>query len=69
MLQFFSASPDRVRWELVQVTGDGPYRLAIYHAKGVVIESFNTLTMALKRVQDLEELLSAARQEPAPLAS
>jgi len=61
MLSFFTESPDRVRWELVQVSPTGPYRLAIHHAQGVILETFKTAAMAVRRIQEVEELLMVAK--------
>ena len=41
MLSFFMAGPDMVRWDLT-VESDGPFRLTVRHAQGVIIEYFNT---------------------------
>jgi hypothetical protein len=61
MLSFFMAGPEMVRWELTAVRSDGPYRLTVRHALGVIVEYFNTSTAALLRQQELEHLLMAAR--------
>jgi hypothetical protein len=61
MLHFFRAGPDLVRWELTLVDEQGPYRLALHHAQGVIVEYFDTSASALVRVHELEELLQRAR--------
>jgi hypothetical protein len=61
MLHFFRAGPDLVRWELTLVEQDGPYRLALNHAHGVIVEYFETSAVALVRIHELEELLLRAR--------
>jgi hypothetical protein len=68
MLHFFCAGPDLVRWELTLVDQGGPYRLALNHANGVIVEYFQTSSLALVRIHELEELLVRARgfMEPAP---
>ena len=74
MLHFFRAGPDLVRWELTLVDPSGHYRLSLHHAHGEIIEYFNTSTVALRRIHELEELLVRARgfteqYEPAALAT
>jgi hypothetical protein len=61
VLSFFMAGPELVRWELTAVDSDGPYRLTVRHAHGVIVEYFNTSAAALLRQQELEDLLIAAR--------
>jgi hypothetical protein len=61
MISFFMDGPDVVRWELTQADSSGACRLAIHHARGVSVEFFKTAAMALLRVQELENLLAAAR--------
>jgi len=60
MLSFFMAGTDQVRWEITQVDSGG-CRLAVHHARGVIVEYIATAQMALLRVQELEDLLTAAR--------
>ena len=60
MLSFFMAGPDMVRWDLT-VESNGPFRLTVRHAQGVIVEYFNTAAAALLRQQELEDLLIAAR--------
>ncbi len=60
VLSFFMAGPEMVRWELT-VEPDGPYRLTVRHAQGVIVEYFHTSASALMRQQELEDLLIAAR--------
>ena len=55
------AGPDLVGWELTAVGPNGPYRLAIHHAQGSIVEYFDDVTAALLRQGELEELLVAAR--------
>jgi hypothetical protein len=61
VLSFFMAGPEMVRWELTAVESDGPYRLTVRHARGVIVEYFNSSAAALLRQQELEDLLIAAR--------
>ncbi len=60
MLSFFMAGPDQVRWEITQLDSGG-CRLAVHHTRGVIVEYIATAQMALLRVQELEDLLTAAR--------
>jgi hypothetical protein len=50
-----------VRWELTAVESNGPFRLTVHHATGVIVEYFETPAAALMREQELENLLIAAR--------
>jgi hypothetical protein len=61
VINFFMDGPDLVRWELTQADSSGACRLAVHHARGVSVEYFSTAAMALKRIQELESLLAAAR--------
>ena len=54
------AGPEMVQWELT-VDTNGPYRLTVRHAQGVIVEYFQTSAAALLREQELEDLLIAAR--------
>ena len=61
VINFFMDGPDLVKWELTQADASGACRLAVHHAHGVSVEYFSTTAMALRRVQELESLLTAAR--------
>jgi hypothetical protein len=61
VLNFFMAGPELVRWELTAVESNGPFRLIVHHAHGVIVEYFDTSAAALMREQELEDLLIAAR--------
>ena len=61
VINFFMAGPEVVRWELTAVESQGPFRLTVHHALGVIVEYFDTSAAALMREQELEDLLIAAR--------
>jgi hypothetical protein len=61
VLSFFMAGPDLVHLQLTAVELNGPYRLTVRHAQGVIVEYFGTPAAALLRTQELEDLLIAAR--------
>jgi hypothetical protein len=61
VINFFMAGSEMVRWELVAVEPNGPVRLSVHHAQGVIVEYFETSTAALMREQELEGLLIGAR--------
>jgi hypothetical protein len=61
MINFFMDGPDLVRWELTQTEPGGSCRLAVHHARGVMVEYFETAAMALLRIQELENLLGMVR--------
>jgi CheY-like chemotaxis protein len=68
MLNFFMAGPDLVSWDLTALgpQGDGPFRLVVHHATGSITEHFDTVTGALIREGQLENLLVAARGTTEP---
>ena len=57
-LNVFAAGQDLVRWEVTAVSPEGPYRLALYHAAGAIVEYFRDVPAALLREQELEGLLT-----------
>ena len=61
VINFFMAGLEMVRWELTAVESNGPYRLTVHHAHGVIVEYFDTSAAALMREHELEDLLIAAR--------
>jgi hypothetical protein len=61
MANCFMAGAELVHWELIALGHDGPYRLAIHHASGSIVEYFDTVGAALVREKELEALLIAAR--------
>ena len=68
-LNVFSAGRDLVRWELTAVSADGPYRLAVYHPGGAIVEYFASVSAALQRERELEGLFAdgPAGYEPAAM--
>jgi hypothetical protein len=62
MLALFLADPEIVYWDLRPLGPNhiGPYRLVIQHASGCVTEYFDSLTRALRRMGELEDLLREA---------
>jgi hypothetical protein len=63
MLQFFRAGPDLVRWELTELESDGTCRLTVQYPGGTIVEYFRTAQMAVRRMQELEDLLVRARED------
>ena len=61
MANCFMAGGDLVHWELVALGSQGPYRLAMHHAKGSIVEYFQNVAEALARECQLETLLIASR--------
>jgi CheY-like chemotaxis protein len=63
MLNFFTAGPELVSWDLTALgpQGGAPFRLAVQHATGRITEHFDTVSGALIRQGQLEALLVAAR--------
>jgi hypothetical protein len=68
MANCFMAGTDLVRWELIALGQDGPFRLTIHHSAGSIVEYFGDVSEALVREEQLEELLIAARTAPARFA-
>ena len=63
MLNYFAAGPELIRWELLAIDEGGPYQLTMHHARGVIVEYFETMTDAMTRQRELEALLVAARTD------
>ena len=61
MVNVFRAGHELVRWEVTTVSSDGPYRLAVYHAGGAIVEYFLSVPQALQRERELEDLFTAGR--------
>jgi hypothetical protein len=52
--------------DMVALGEDGPYRLALGHRHGTIVEYFSTTEGALRRLVELERLLDAAQGFGAP---
>ena len=62
MLNFFMAGSELVRWSLEAVEANGSHlRLSMLHSRGSIVEYFTGPEAALRREQELETLLMAAR--------
>ena len=61
MSNVFVAGQELVRWDVTACGADGPFRLTIRHSHGTIVEYFQTVTDALDREVELEDLLLAAR--------
>lgn len=59
-MNMFVAGADLVRWELTALAPQGPYRLAMHHANGSIIEYFRDIAAAMSREAELEALLKVA---------
>jgi hypothetical protein len=62
----FKAGGHLVRWELVALSVDGPYRLTVHHERGSIAEYFRDPMAALTREKEIEDLLitaAASREE------
>ena len=68
-----TAAPDPLRWELTELARGGPCRLAVHHTQGVIVEYHSSPTIAILRLQELEQRLAPDSeledQEPAGLPS
>jgi hypothetical protein len=61
MVHFFRAGPDLVLCNLTELERGGHCQLTVYHASGTIVEYFQTAAMAVRRMQELEDLLVRAR--------
>lgn len=61
---FFMAGPDLVRWEIVSLGTNGPYKLSILHPQGTIVEYFPTTAQALEREQEIEAMFLTAASTP-----
>jgi hypothetical protein len=61
MLKPFQVSADFMHWELTALgaNGGGPYALVVRHARGTIVEYFRTTPVALNRIAELDDLLTA----------
>jgi hypothetical protein len=59
-MNMFVAGAELVRWELIAVTREGPYRLTMHHAHGSIVEYFRDIAAAMTREAELEALLKVA---------
>jgi hypothetical protein len=57
MLSFFMLQRNQLPWELTP-TKQG-CRLSLHHARGVIVEYFSTVSAALRRAQQINDLVSA----------
>jgi hypothetical protein len=68
MVHFFRAGPDFVHWDLTELERGGQCQLTVHHAAGTIVEHFRSAAMAVRRMQELEDLLVRARGfAPVPL--
>jgi hypothetical protein len=58
MLNVFMAGQALVRWEVTSFGPKGPYRLAVYHQTGAIVEYFPSVPAALTRERELQDLLT-----------
>lgn len=59
-MNIFVAGRNLVRWELTALNPEGPYRLAMHHDRGSIVEYFSDMNAALSREAELEQLLIIA---------
>jgi hypothetical protein len=70
MVHFFRAGGHLVRWDLTELERDGACRLIVHHSGGTIVEHFPTAALAVRRVEELEDLLVRAggfADEPSPM--
>jgi hypothetical protein len=65
---YFFAGSELVCAEIRALSASGPYRLAVHHAHGEIVEYFKSTAAALVRQAELEQLLAAARGSSSPAA-
>ena len=61
VVHFFTIGSNVIKWELHPMTPTGPYRLAVYHPGGPVVEYFDSAIDALVREGEIEDALLTDR--------
>jgi len=64
VLNFFMLGPHQVPIELTP-TAEG-CQLSLHHAAGVIVERFSNPSSALRRIEELNNLLSSPPRRPRP---
>jgi hypothetical protein len=65
-MNVFMAGQDQVRWDVTSLGPEGPYRLAVHHPAGSIVEYFPSVSAALTRERQLEDLLTVDHSMAAP---
>ena len=60
MTNIFMAGSAVVRWEIVALGSEGPYKLSVLHPRGTIVEYFTTTEAAMRREQEIESLFLAS---------
>jgi len=63
MVHFLMIGSHVVRSELLAVSPSGPFRLAVHHPNGPIIEYFDSAIAALVRQAEIEDALSGYRSD------
>jgi len=63
MVHFLMIGSHVVRSELLAVSPAGPFRLAVHHPNGPIIEYFDSAIAALVRQAEIEDALSGYRSD------
>ncbi len=62
-MHMFVAGADVVRWKLIALTPEGPYRLTMHHPRGSIVEYFKDPGAAMNRETELQELLTVVGKQ------
>jgi len=63
VVHFFTVGSLVVRSELLAMSPSGPFRLAIHHPNGPIVEYFDSAIAALVRQAEIEDALSGYRSD------
>ena len=63
MVHFFTIGSLVVRSELLAMSPSGPFRLAVHHPNGPIVEYFDSAIAALVRQAEIEDALCGYRSD------
>ena len=69
MVHFLTIGSHVVRSELLAMSPSGPFRLAVHHPNGPIVEYFDSAIAAMVRQAEIEDTLSGYRPDVPRVAS
>ena len=63
MVHFLNIGSQVVRSELLAMSPSGPFRLAVHHPNGPIVEYFDSAIAGLQRQAEIEDALSGYRSD------
>jgi len=69
MVHFLNIGSQVVRSELLAMSPSGPFRLAVHHPNGPIVEYFDSAIAGLQRQAEIEDALSGYRSDVPRVAS